>query len=175
MRGTKLLRKHDVAFQRVVEGSVISSAKSDGPAIEDLSEDGVLSQAMSEDDPDLASGERSQTYSAAAAAQRPPSPPDPPKALPAKIECSDAGRAQVQAWDLDSVQAMHAWCQERLETVYRATPEGSSLAGAGSCAHSQEKTFRVDHGVSAAFSLEEGWTVVRRRKEKKVVQKEEKS
>ena len=30
----------------------------------------------------------------------------------------------------------------------------------------------MGHGLSASFSLEEGWTVVRRRKEKKVVQKE---
>ena len=29
--------QHDIAFQRVVEGSVICSAKSDGPGIEDLS------------------------------------------------------------------------------------------------------------------------------------------
>ena len=33
----------------------------------------------------------------------------------------------------------------------------------------------MDHGLSASFSLEEGWTVVRRRKEKKVAPKEEKS
>ena len=70
--------------------------------------------------PDLAPREWSQTDNAAAAAQRPPPPPE----LPAKIECSDAERAQVQAWDLNSVQAMHAWFQERLETVFRATPEG---------------------------------------------------
>ena len=46
--------QHDIAFQRVVDGSVISSAKNDGPGIEDLSDDGELSRAMSEDDPDLA-------------------------------------------------------------------------------------------------------------------------
>ena len=75
---------------------MISSAKSDGPGIEDLSEDGELSPAMSEDDPDLAPREWSQTDNAAAAAQRPPPPPNPPKALPAKMECSDAERAQVE-------------------------------------------------------------------------------
>ena len=32
--------QHDIAFQRVVEGSVIGSAKSDGPGIEDLSDEG---------------------------------------------------------------------------------------------------------------------------------------
>ena len=51
----------------------------------------------------------------------------------------------------------------------------ATLKGAGSCAHSQEHSLRVDHGFFASFSLEEGWTVVRRRKEKKVVQKEEKT
>ena len=96
--------QHDIAFQRVVEGSVISSAKSDGSGIEDPSDDRDLSQAMSEDDPDLAPREWSQTGNAAAsAAQRPPPHPDLPWALPAKIECSDAERAQVQAWDLKSV------------------------------------------------------------------------
>ena len=101
---------------------MISSAKSDGPGVEDLSNEGDLSQAMSEDDPDLAPREWSQTaITAVSAAVNPPPPPDLPKALPAKIECSDAERAQVQAWDLNSVQAMHAWCQEM---VIRATPEG---------------------------------------------------
>ena len=78
---------------------------------------------MSEGDPDLEPREWSQTDSAAVAALRPPPPPDFPKAH-ANIECSDAERAQVQVWDLNSVQAMHAWCQERLDTVFRATPEG---------------------------------------------------
>ena len=31
--------QHDIAFQSVVEGSVISSAKSDGPGIEDPSDE----------------------------------------------------------------------------------------------------------------------------------------
>ena len=116
--------QHDDAFQRVVEGSMIGSSTSDGPGQEELSEDGALSQAMSDDDPDLAPKEWAQSDNAAAIALRPPLPPNLPKALPAKIECSDAERAQVQAWDLNSVQAVHAWCQERLDTVLRATPEG---------------------------------------------------
>ena len=61
-------------FQGVVDGSVISSAKSDGPGIEDLSEDGELSRAMSEDDPDLAPREWSQTAITAASAAVIPSP-----------------------------------------------------------------------------------------------------
>ena len=108
----------------MVEGSVISSAKSDGPGIEDFSEDGALSQAMSDDDPDLAPREWSLTGGASAVALEPPPAPVFPKALPTNIECIDAERAQVQAWDLDSVQALHAWCQERLDAVSRATPEG---------------------------------------------------
>ena len=78
---------------------------------------------MSEDDTDHAPREWTQTENtAASAAVNPPSPPDFPRALPAKIECTEAERAQVQAWDLDSVQAMHAWCQERMVIVIRATP-----------------------------------------------------
>ena len=109
--------QHDEAFQRVAEGSVVGSARSGRPDLEELSEDGALSQAMSDDDPDLAPKEWAQSDDATAVALRPPPPPDLPKALPAKIECNDAERAQVQAWDLNSVQAMHAWCQERLDTV----------------------------------------------------------
>ena len=116
--------QHDDSFQRVVEGSVNSSAKSDGPGVEELSEDGALSQAMSDDDPDLAPREWSQTGGATAVAQEPPPAPVFPKALSTNIVCSDAERAQVLAWDMDSVQAMHAWCQERLDFVIRATPEG---------------------------------------------------
>ena len=52
--------------------------------------------------------------------------------------------------------------------------KGSSLKGAESCAHSQEHSLRVGHGLSASFAHEEGWTVVRRRKEKTFFQKEEK-
>ena len=88
---------------------MISSAKSDGPGIEKLSEDGALSQAMSDGDPDLASREWSQTGGATAVAEEPPPAPVFPKALTTKIVCSGAERAQVFAWDLDSVQAMHAW------------------------------------------------------------------
>ena len=62
-------------FQRVVEGSVIISAKSDGPGIEEVSEEGALSQAMSDDDPDLAPREWSQTGGATAVAQEPPPAP----------------------------------------------------------------------------------------------------
>ena len=113
--------QHDDAFQRVVETSVIGSATSDGPGQEELSENGELFQAMS-DDPDLAPKEWAQSDNAAAVALRPPPPPDLPKVLPTKILCSDAERAQVPAWD--SVQAMHAWCRERLESVMQATPEG---------------------------------------------------
>ena len=62
---------------------------------------------------------------AAAAAESPPPPPDLPKLLPARIHCGDAERAQVQAWDMNLVQAMHAWCQERLDSVVDGTtPEG---------------------------------------------------
>ena len=70
--------QHDDAFQRVVEGSLISSAKSDGPGIKDLSEDGALSHAMSDDDPDLAPWEWSQTGGVPAVAQKLPPPPDLP-------------------------------------------------------------------------------------------------
>ena len=63
---------HDDAFQRVVEGSVIGSATSDVPGQEELSEDGALSQAMSDDDPDLAPKELPQSGSASAVAQEPP-------------------------------------------------------------------------------------------------------
>ena len=113
--------QHDDAFQRVVEGSVIGSTTSDGPGQEELSENGALSQAMSDDDPDLAPKVWAQSDNAAAVALRPPPIPDLPKVLPTKILCSDAERAQVLAWD--SVQAMHAWCRERLESVMQATPE----------------------------------------------------
>ena len=97
----------------------------DGPVgVEELSEDGALSQAMSDDDPDRAPKEWAQTGGATAVAQEPPPASCLPKALSTKIECSDAERAQVLAWDLDSVQAMHAWCRERLDPVIQATPEG---------------------------------------------------
>ena len=86
---------------------------------------------MSQDDPDLAPREWSKTENtaASAAAVSPPRLPDFPGTLPAKIECTEAERAQVQAWDLDSVQAMHAWCQERMEMVIRATPEACLCGG----------------------------------------------
>ena len=38
--------QHDDAFQRVVDGSVISSAKSVEPGIEELSEDGELRMTL---------------------------------------------------------------------------------------------------------------------------------
>ena len=86
MLGTKPSSRQDILrmfkpstmrlFQRVVEGSVISSAKGD------LSEDGALSQAMSDDDPDLAPREWSQTGGATAVAQKPPPLPDLPKHSP---------------------------------------------------------------------------------------------
>ena len=76
----------------------------------------------------------------------------------------------MQARDLNSVQAMHAWCQH----CFGQRLKGRSLKGAESCAHSQEHYLRVGHRLSGSFSLEEGWTVVRRRKEQKTAQKEEK-
>ena len=109
----EIQNQHDQAFQRVVEGSVIGSATSGGPGLEELSEDEALFQAVSGDDPDLAPKEWAQSDDATAVALRPPPPPDLPKVLPAKIECTDAERVQVQAWDLNSVQPMHNWCQER--------------------------------------------------------------
>ena len=110
-----------------------------------------------------------KAITAAAAAERPPLPPDLPKVLTAKIHCGEAERAQVQTWDLNSVQAMHAWCQERLDLVVEMglRPKGSLVGRAGSGAHSQRYSLRTNHGLSASFSLEEGWTVVKRRKEKK--------
>ena len=120
----EIQNQHDQAFQRVVEGSVVGSATSDGPGLEELSEDGALFQAMSDDDPDLAPKEWAQSDDATAGALKPPPPPDLPKVLPAKIECTDAERAQVLAWDLNSVQAMHHWCQERLAPASQGTPEG---------------------------------------------------
>ena len=96
----EIQNQHDQAFQRV------GSATSEGPGLEELSEDEAQLQAMSDDDPDLAP------------------PPKFPRVLPAKIECTDAERAQVQAWDMNSVQAMHNWCQERLAAACQATPEG---------------------------------------------------
>ena len=86
---------------------------------------------MSEDDPDLVLRGWSHTDNAVAAALRPPLPPDFPKALPALIECSDAERAQVQAWELDSVQAMHAWCQERLAVLMASARLRSSFSLSG--------------------------------------------
>ena len=81
-------------------------------------------QAMSDDDPDLAPKEWAQSENATDVALSPPPPPKFPRVLPAKIECTDAERAQVQAWDLNSVQAVHNWCQERLAAACQATPEG---------------------------------------------------
>ena len=166
--------QHDEAFQRVAEGSVVGSAASDVPGLEELSEDGALFQAMSDDDPDLAPEEWAQSDDATAVALRPPPPPDLPKVLPAKIECTDAERAQVQAWDL------RTRCKLCIPGVRKGWPlcirqrlKGSSLKGAESCSHSQEHSLQV-HVLSGSFSLEEGWTLVRRRKEKKTAQEEEK-
>ena len=103
---------------------MVGSATSEGPGLEDLSEDGAQLQAMSDDDPDLAPKEWAQSENATDVALSPPPPPKFPRVLPAKIECTDAERAQVQAWDLNSVQAMHNWCQERLAAACQATPEG---------------------------------------------------
>ena len=122
--------QHDQAFQRVMEGSVVDSATSEGPVLEEISDDEAQFQAMSDDDPDLAPKEwtqhekRAQPEEATGDALNPPPPPKFPRVLPAKIECTDAERAQVQAWDINSVQAMHNWCQERLAAACQATPEG---------------------------------------------------
>ena len=86
-------------------------------------------QAMSDDDPDLAPKEWAQSENPTDVALSPPPPPKFPRVLPAKIECTDAERAQVQAWDLNSVQAIHNWCQERLAAACQATPEGSLPEG----------------------------------------------
>ena len=122
--------QHDQAFQRVIEGSVVDSATSEGPILEEISDDEAQFQAMSDDDPDLAPKEwtqpekRAQPEDSTGDALNPPPPPKFPRVLPAKIECTDAERAQVQAWDINSVQAMHNWCQERLAAACQATPEG---------------------------------------------------
>ena len=44
--------------------------------------------------------------------------------LPGKIHCDEVGRLQVQAWDLHFVQAMHAWCRERLDTIVDVAAPG---------------------------------------------------
>ena len=55
----------------------------DGPVgVEELSEDGALSQAMSDDDPDRAPKEWAQTGGATAVAQEPPPAPVFPKHSP---------------------------------------------------------------------------------------------
>ena len=120
----EIQNQHDQAFQRVMEGSVVGSASSEGPGLEELSEDEAQLQAMSDDDPDLAPKEWAQSEKATDVALSPPPPPKFPRVLPAKIECTDAERAQVQAWDINSVQAMHNWCQERLAAACQATLEG---------------------------------------------------
>ena len=120
----EIQNQHDQAFQRVIEGSVVDSATSEGPGLEEISDDEAQLQAMSDDDPDLAPKEWAQPEKATDVALSPPPPPKFPRVLPAKIECTDAERAQVQAWDINSVQAMHNWCQERLAAACQATPEG---------------------------------------------------
>ena len=124
--------QHDIALQRVVDGSVLSCAKSDRPEVEELLSD---EEAVSEDDPDFAPSAWAQlavvplgvhkAITAAATSERLPPPLEPAKVLSTKIHCSEAERAQVQAWDLDLVQAMHAWCRERMDTVV----DGSTPAG----------------------------------------------
>ena len=52
--------QHDQAFQRVMEGSVVDSATSEGPGLEEISDDEAQLQAMSDDDPDLAPKEWAQ-------------------------------------------------------------------------------------------------------------------
>ena len=119
--------QHDQAFQRVMEGSVVDSATSEGPILEEISDDEAQFQAMSDDDPDLAPKEWTQHEKRAQPEESTGdalNPPKFPRFLPAKIECTDAERAQVQAWDINSVQAMHNWCQERLAAACQATPEG---------------------------------------------------
>ena len=122
--------QHDQAWRRVVEGSVVDSATSEVPILEEISGDEAQFEAMSDDDPDLAPKEwtqpekRAQPEDSTDDALDPPPPPKFPRVLPAKIECTDAERAQVQAWDINSVQAMHNWCQERLAAACQATPEG---------------------------------------------------
>ena len=45
--------------------------------------------------------------------------------------------------------------------------KGSLVGRAGSRAHSQGRSLGTDHGLSVSFSLEGGWTVVKRKKEER--------
>ena len=72
------------------------------------------------------------TPSASACADPTPRLPPPLVAvtqLPNKVRCDEHGRMKVLAWDLDSVQQMHAWCRERLDCVVDG--RGSQPVGAG--------------------------------------------
>ena len=84
MLGTWPLNRRDIWWRfktsmikpfRVMEGSAVGSATSEGPGLEELSEDGAQLQAMSDDDPDLAPKEWAQSENPTDVALSPPPPP----------------------------------------------------------------------------------------------------
>ena len=92
----EIQNQHDQAFQKVMEGSVVDSAASEGPGLEKISDDEAQLQAMSDDDPDLAPKEWAQPEKATDVALSPPPPPKFPRVLPAKIECTALMRSVLR-------------------------------------------------------------------------------
>ena len=169
----EIQNQHDQAFQRVMEGSAVGSATSEGPGLEELSEDGAQLQAMSDDDPDLAPKEWAQSEDPTEVALSPP-PPKFPRVLPAKSNAlmRSVLRSQLGTWTrckLCMLGVRKGWNQRLKERL-----KGNCLKGAESGFHSQEHSLHEGHGLSGSFSHEEGWTLVKRRKDKKASHKEEK-
>ena len=144
-----------------------------GPGLEELSEGEAQLQAMSDDDPDLAPKEWAQSEKATDVALSPP-PQFPKGTTPPRSNALMRSVLRCKLGTLTRCKLCTTGVKKGWPLRVRQRLKGNCLKGAESGFHSQEHSLQEGNGLSGSFSHEEGWILVKRRKDKKASHKEEK-